>query len=68
MTGFYIVITHAGAEPMACEAHDAKDIRAAFGDVALCAATTLSALKRAGWTHESIWRPGDDPLEVEVSS
>lgn len=56
---YWIVVMCAGDEPLGVAARNAADIRARFGDVALCAPTTRAALLRAGWTDETIVQPGD---------
>ncbi len=56
---YWIVIMCAGDEPLGVAAKDAADIRARFGDIALCAPTTRAALLRAGWTDETIVHPGE---------
>lgn len=63
---YWIVIVSAGDEPMAVSAANAAEIRAQFGDVALCAATTRAALLRAGWTDESIHRAGTPTIGPDV--
>lgn len=60
---YFIVIVDAGDDPMGIAARDAAEIRAQFGDVALCAPTTKSALLRAGWPEDLILVAGEPLIE-----
>lgn len=63
---YFIVIVDPGDDPMGISARDAAEVRAQFGDVALCAPTTKAALLRAGWDEATILMAGE-PLIQEVA-
>ena len=67
----FIVIPSANGEPIAVRASDANEVRRSlrpmYGDLALVAATTVAALRRAGWTEETILTVSESHL-IEVSA
>lgn len=60
---YFIVIVDPGDDPMGIAAHDAAEIRAQFGEVALCAPTTKAALLRAGWDEDTILMAGEPLID-----